>query len=72
MKSHASIVTVFHTLYSALVAVLLLTSCTTVAPRCQAPLEHKKTAGSSEGSATVEFLCEGVVVHQEPGFRAPA
>lgn len=32
----------------------------------------KKTAGSSKGSATVEFLCEGVVVHQEPDFRAPA
>jgi hypothetical protein len=72
IKRYASIFTVFHTLCSALVAVLLLTSCTTVAPRCQVPLEHKTTAGSGEGSATVEFLCEGVVVHQEPGFRAPA
>ena len=72
IKRHASIVSVFHSLCSALVAIPLLISCATAAPLCRTPLEHTTTAGSGEGSATVEFLCEGVVVHQEPGFRAPA
>ena len=35
-------------------------------------MEHTTTAGSGEGSATLELLCLGVVVHQESGFRAPA
>jgi Tol biopolymer transport system component len=28
--------------------------------------------GSAEGSAQVQFLCDGDVVHEEAGFRAPA
>ena len=64
LKSHDSISTVSHSVCLALIAIPLLISCSTTDPLCRTFLEHTTTAGSSEGSAVVEFLCEGVVVHQ--------
>ena len=61
-----------HIAYLALAAVLCFTTSSAAAPLCQTPLDSKTMYGSAEGSAQVQFLCDGDVVHEEEGFRAPA
>jgi hypothetical protein len=59
-------------LYFAFTLGVFLTPFATAAPLCQSPLVATTQRGSAEGSAKILFLCEGVVVHELPGFSTPA
>jgi hypothetical protein len=59
-------------LYFAFTFGVILTPFATAAPLCQSHLVATTQRGSAEGSAKILFLCEGVVVHELPGFSTPA